>query len=106
MNLVINKGWVYSIDLPRHAGKRPSGDSGGSFSATLRQSEIGFEAFGPTVAGAKTRADLQLDLAGGFPSLPNGINSRLLRLRTRTMRMSSTNTSVVGGHDGTFFPPT
>jgi hypothetical protein len=105
MNLVSNQGWVDNIDLPTLAGPRPPGDSGGSFGATLRQSEIGFEAFGPSVAGAKTRADLQLDLAGGFPSIPNGVNSGLLRLRTGTMRMDWTNTSVVVGQDGIFFSP-
>ena len=105
MNLVSNQGWVDNIDIPTLAGPRPPGDSGGSFGATLRQSEIGFEAFGPSVAGAKTRADLQLDLAGGFPSVPNGINSGLLRLRTGTMRMDWTNTSVVVGQDGIFFSP-
>ena len=105
MNLVSNQGAVDSIDLPTLAYARPAGDSGGSFGATLRQSEIGFEAFGPNVAGAKTRADLQLDLAGGFPSVPNGINSGLLRLRTATMRMDWTNTSVVVGQDAIFFSP-
>src|ERR1039457_496126 len=105
MNLVSNRGVVDSIDLPTLAYARPAGDSGGSFGATLRQSEIGFEAFGPNVAGAKTRADLQLDLAGGFPSVPNGINSGLLRLRTGTMRMDWANTSVVVGQDGLFFSP-
>ena len=105
MNLVSNQGTVDSIDLPMLAYARPAGDSGGSFGATLRQSEIGFEAFGPTVAGAKTRADLQLDLAGGFPSVPNGVNSGILRLRTGTMRMDWTNTSVVVGQDGIFFSP-
>src|ERR1700686_2589262 len=105
MNLVSNQGWVDNIDIPTLAGAKPPGDSGGSFGATLRQSEIGFEAFGPSVAGAKTRADLQLDLAGGFPSVPNGINSGLLRLRTGTMRMDWTNTSVVVGQDGVFFSP-
>jgi hypothetical protein len=105
MNLVSNQGWVDNIDLPTLAGPRPPGDSGGSFGATLRQSEIGIEAFGPNVAGAKTRADLQLDLAGGFPSVPNGINSGLLRLRTGTMRMDWTNTSVVVGQDAIFFSP-
>jgi hypothetical protein len=105
MNLVSNQGWVDNIDIPTLAGAKPPGDSGGSFGATLRQSEIGFEAFGPNVAGAKTRADLQLDLAGGFPSVPNGINSGLLRLRTGTMRMDWTNTSVVVGQDGIFFSP-
>ncbi len=105
MNLVSNQGVVDSIDLPTLAYARAPIDSGGSFGATLRQSEIGFETFGPTVAGAKTRADLQLDLAGGFPSVPNGINSGLVRLRTATLRMDWTNTSVVVGQDGIFFSP-
>ncbi|MFZ0797137.1 MAG: hypothetical protein WAM98_05060, partial [Terriglobales bacterium] len=105
MNLVSNQGVVDSIDLPTLAYARPPGDSGGSFGATLRQSELGFEAFGPTVAGAKTRADLQLDLAGGFPPVPNGVNSGLVRLRTATLRMDWTNTSVVVGQDAIFFSP-
>ncbi len=105
MNLFSNQGVVDNIDLPTLAYARPAGNSGGSFGATLRQSEIGFEAFGPSVAGAKTRADLQLDLAGGFPSVPNGINSGIVRLRTATMRMDWTNTSVVIGQDAIFFSP-
>jgi hypothetical protein len=105
MNLASNQGTVDNIDLPTLAYASPAGGSGGSFGATLRQSEIGFEAFGPSVAGAKTRADLQLDLAGGFPSVPNGINSGLLRLRTGTMRMDWKNTSVVVGQDVLFFSP-
>ena len=71
----------------------------------MRQSEIGFEVFGPRVAGARTRADLQVDLAGGFPAVPNGINSGLMRLRTATMRMDWENTSVIVGQDGLFFSP-
>jgi hypothetical protein len=105
MNLGSNQGTVDSIDLPTLAYARPPGGSGGSFGATLRQSEIGFEAFGPVVAGAKTTADLQLDLAGGFPPVPNGINSGLVRLRTATLRMDWTNTSVVAGQDAIFFSP-
>jgi hypothetical protein len=105
MNLASNQGVVDNIDLPTLAYAQPPGGSGGSFGATLRQSEIGFETFGPTVAGAKTTADLQLDLAGGFPPVPNGVNSGLLRLRTATMRMDWTNTSVVMGQDTIFFSP-
>jgi hypothetical protein len=105
MNLVSNQGVVDSVDLPTLAYAQPPGGSGGSFGATLRQSEIGLEAFGPTVAGAKTTADLQIDLAGGFPSVPNGINSGLVRLRTATLRMDWTNTSVVAGQDAIFFSP-
>ena len=105
MNLFSNQGTVDSSDLPLLAYARPPGGSGGTFGATLRQSEIGFEVFGPQVAGARTRADLQVDLAGGFPAVPNGVNSGLMRLRTATMRMDWENTSVVVGQDGLFFSP-
>jgi hypothetical protein len=105
MNLFSNHGVVDSIDLPTVAYAPYPGYSSGSFGATLRQSEIGFETFGPTVAGAKTRADLQLDLAGGFPEVPNGTNYGLVRLRTATMRMTWTNTSLVAGQDAIFFSP-
>jgi hypothetical protein len=105
MNMVSNYGTVDSIDLPTVAYVRPAGDSGGSFGATLRQSQIGLEAFGPSVAGARTTADLQLDLAGGFPAVPNGINSGLVRLRTATMRMDWSHTSIVAGQDQIFFSP-
>jgi hypothetical protein len=105
MNLVSNQGVVDSIELPTLAYPRLAGNSGGSFGATLRQSEIGFQVFGPGVAGAKTTADLQLDLFGGFPAVPNGINSGIMRLRTATMRMDWKNTSVVVGQDAIFFSP-
>jgi outer membrane murein-binding lipoprotein Lpp len=105
MNLISNQGVVDNIDLPTLTYARPSGNSGGSFAATLRQSEIGLETFGPNIAGAKIKADLQLDLAGGFTTVPNGINSGLVRLRTGTLRMDWANTSVVGGQDSIFFSP-
>lgn len=105
MNLASNQGVVDSVDLPTLAYARPTGIPGGSFGATLRQSEIGFEAFAPSVAGAKIRADLQLDLAGGYPVVANGLNSGLLRLRTGTMRVDWTNTSIVAGQDAIFFSP-
>jgi len=105
MNMISNQGVVDNIDLPTLTYARPAGNSGGSFAATLRQSEIGFETFGPNLAGAKTKADLQLDLAGGFTSVPNGINAGLVRLRTGTIRMDWANTSVVAGQDAIFFSP-
>jgi len=106
MNLFSNSGTVDSIDLPTLAYAKPPSYPEGSFGATLRQSEIGFEVFGPRVAGARTRADLQLDLGGGSPPAPNGVNTGLLRLRTGTMHLDWANTSVVAGQDGLFFSPT
>jgi len=105
LNMFSNQGVVDNIDLPEIAYGRLPGNSGGSFGASLRQSQLGFEVFGPTVAGARTRADLQVDLAGGFPAEPNGVNSGLMRLRTATMRMDWENTSAVVGQDALFFSP-
>jgi hypothetical protein len=105
LNLFSNVGTVENIDFPFLAYESPLGSSGGSFGATLRQSQIGFEIFGPSFAGARTRADLQLDLGGGFPRTSNGVDFGLMRLRTGTMRLDWSNTSVVAGQDGIFFSP-
>ena len=105
MNLFSNQGTVDSIDVPDLAYPGTPGYSNGSFGATMRQSQLGFEVFGPQVARAKTRADLQLDLAGGFEQVPNGMNFGLMRLRTATMRMDWDNTSVVVGQDNLFISP-
>jgi hypothetical protein len=105
LNLFSNRGTVDNIDYPVLAFANPPGSSGGNLGATLRQSQIGFEVFGPQLAGARTRADLQLDLGGGFPFIANGVNAGLLRLRTGTMRMDWNRTSIVAGQDGLFFSP-
>lgn len=106
LNLFSNVGTVNNTDIPTIAYDRPPGASGGSFGGTLRQSQIGLEVFGPEFAGAHTKADLQLDLGGGFPKTLDGVNFGLLRLRTGTMRMDWAHTSIVAGQDGLFFSPT
>jgi len=105
LNLFGNGGTVDNIDTPSLAYDRPPGSSAGNFGATLRQSQIGFEVFGPTLMGARTKADLQMDFAGGFPRTWNGVNSGLVRLRTGTMRLDWAKTSIVAGQDGLFFSP-
>ncbi len=105
LNLFSNVGTVDSVDIPSVAYDPPPGGSGGSFGGTLRQSQIGLEVFGPQLAGARTRADLQLDLGGGFQRAPDGVNFGLLRLRTGTMRLDWQQTSIVAGQDGLFFSP-
>jgi len=105
LNLFGNQGTVDNIDLPALVYDRPPGSSDGSFGATLRQSQIGLEVFGPQFAGARTKADIQMDFAGGFPRTQNGVNAGLFRLRTGTMRMDWANTSIVAGQDGLFFSP-
>jgi hypothetical protein len=109
LNLFANSGTVDNIDLPLLAHTTLAQTTphvyASSIGATVRQSQIGFEVFGPRVGGARTRADLQLDLSGGFFPSPNGVNAGLLRLRTAAMRLDWANTSVVAGQDGLFFSP-
>jgi hypothetical protein len=103
MNLFSNRGTTDNQDIPSIVTGPNQGN--GNFGATLRQSEIGLEAFGPTIAGAKTSANLQADFAGGFPNTWNGVNSGIFRLRIASMRMDWANTSVVVGQDDLFISP-
>jgi hypothetical protein len=105
LNLFSNRGTTDNQDFPSYALPSTPGASNANFGATLRQSEIGVEVFGPTLAGAKVSASVQADFAGGFPSTANGVNSGYFRLRTASARMDWENTSVVAGQDDLFFSP-
>jgi len=105
LNVFANRGAVDNQDFPQVAASDDSGIAQNTFGASLRQSQIGLEAFGPDVAGAHTSADLKFDFAGGFADASNGDNMGLVRLRTGTIRMDWTNTSLVAGQDRLFFAP-
>jgi hypothetical protein len=68
MNAFRNLGNSDNLDLPTYAENVLPGWPQANLGFSMRQSEIGLELFGPTVAGAKTSADIQFDFAGGFPS--------------------------------------
>jgi peptidoglycan hydrolase CwlO-like protein len=105
MNAFRNVGASDNLDLPDFAQPLAPGTSVATLGATLRQSEIGVEIFGPTVAGARTTANVQLDFAGGFPSTGNGVNFGIVRLQTASLRMDWANTSIVAGQDSLFLSP-
>jgi hypothetical protein len=105
LNVFTNTGTVDSTDSPAVALKRRALDSSGNFGATVRQSEVGIEVFGPQVRGAKVSADLQMDFSGGVPDIPNGVNSGFFRLRTATLRFDWARTAIVAGQDPLFVSP-
>jgi hypothetical protein len=105
MNAFHNVGGSDNLDLPDYAQPVALGANQGSFGATLRQSEIGLEIFGPMLAGAKTSANVQFDFAGGFPSTPNGVNFGAARLQTASLRLDWKQTSVIAGQDSLFISP-
>jgi hypothetical protein len=103
LNLFNNHGATNNQDFPNFVTGPSTGT--GNFGATMRQSEIGLEVFGPSLAGAKTSGSLTADFAGGSPTTWNGVNSGIFRLRTASMRMDWKDTSVVIGQDNSFFSP-
>lgn len=105
MNAFRNVGASDNLDVPDFAVPVAAGSSAASFGATLRQSEIGLEIFGPTLAGAKSSADVVFDFAGGFPATPNGVNFGIARMQTASLRLDWQNTSVVAGQDSLFISP-
>jgi len=105
MNAFRNVGGSDSLDFPTYAQPVAPGWTQSSLGATLRQSEIGFEVFGPNLAGAKTSADIQLDFTGGFPSTGNGVNFGIARLQTASLRFDWEHTSVIAGQDSLFISP-
>ncbi len=105
MNLFSNRGTVDNQDIPSYATPSINYGSGSNFGATLRQSELGLEVFGPDVAGAKTSGSVQFDFSGGFPDTLNGVNYGLMRLRTASVRLDWKDTSIVAGQDNLFFSP-
>jgi hypothetical protein len=105
LNTEVTRGAVDNLDFPQIATAPETPGTSGAFSGSLRQSQIGVEAFGPDIAGAHTSANIKFDFAGGFPDTPNGAAFGIVRLRTGTIRLDWENTSIVAGQDSLFFAP-
>jgi hypothetical protein len=105
MNAFRNNGGANNIDFPDFAQPPVPGTSLATIGATLRQSELGLEIFGPNVGGAKTSANIQMDFAGGFPVTGNGVNFGIVRLQTASLHFDWEHTSVIAGQDSLFISP-
>lgn len=105
MNAFRNVGSSDNFDFPNYSEPVPHGTPQATIGATLRQTEIGLEVFGPNVVGARTSADVQMDFAGGFPGTGNGVNFGIVRLQTASMRFDWEHTAVIAGQDSLFISP-
>jgi hypothetical protein len=105
MNAVENRGAVDNLDIPSLAIPAGSGSPKGSFGATLQQSLLGLEVFGPEIHGARISGDVQFDFAGSSYNLSNGTTFGFARLRTGAVRLEWPNTSLIAGQDAPFFSP-
>ena len=105
LNLFTNHGTTDNFDFPNYVPEPTPFSSKGASGASLRQSQLGLEVFGPRLMGAKTTGTVQFDLAGGFPNTLNGSSFGLFRLRLANLRMDWDHTSIVAGQDNVFFSP-
>lgn len=105
MNAFHNVGGSDNLDVPDYAEPAVPGTSQTSFGATLRQTEIGLEIFGPNVAGARSSANVQFDFFGGFPATENGVDFGIARMQTASLRLDWKDTSLVAGQDSLFISP-
>jgi regulator of replication initiation timing len=105
LNVFGNQGSVDNQDFPTWAVGPGANTSAKALGASLRQSEVGLEVFGPRLAGAKTTGNLQVDFSGGFTNTSDGVNFGLVRLRIASLRMDWKNTSLVAGQDNAFISP-
>ncbi len=105
LNVFGNRGTVDNQDVPSLARPKTALGSAGDFGATVRQSQLGLEVFGPTIAGARSSANVAFDFFGGFPATIDGVTAGLVRMRTARVRLDWNSTSVVAGQDEPFFSP-
>ncbi|WP_263366667.1 PspA/IM30 family protein [Edaphobacter bradus] len=103
-NSFVNRGTVDNIDLPSIA-VRPAADSSGSAGASLRQTILGIEAFGPRIAGAKTSAELNLDFFGGIPYSNYGTAGGIVRIRTASIHLDWKRDWLRAGMEGPLISP-
>lgn len=103
MNAFSTRGAVDDISQPNLA--EPKTRINGSFGASLRQTILGVQMFGPTIGGARTSADLSVDFFGGLPREPFGTTAGRLRLRTAAAHLNWKHTSVNIGQDAPLFSP-
>ena len=104
-NAFTNRGGVENQDVPTWASSPSFFNSNGSVGATVRQSEIGLNVFGPELAGARMSGEIHMDFFGGFPTSSNGVTEGAMRMRTATVRMDWKDTSIIMGQDSLFFSP-
>jgi hypothetical protein len=84
-NSFINRGSVDNFDLPSIAVPQAANLSNGGAGASLRQTILGIEGFGPRIAGAKTSANVSLDFFGGIPLGNFGTSAGIVRMRTASI---------------------
>ena len=103
-NVFDTSGQLDNFDVPTVAVQRVSYASG-SVGASFRQSILGLRGIGPTVFGASTSADLQLDFINNAAGPYGGTAAGLVGLRIARLQFDWSKFSMTGGLETPFFSP-
>jgi hypothetical protein len=102
MNAFSNWGVADVAEVPELAHASDDGSVG----ASMRQSILGLQVFGPMLAGAATSASISADFFGGYPpQQPYGTTLGILRLRQASAHLDWPDTSLIIGQESLFFSP-
>jgi hypothetical protein len=101
----LNGSNVDDIDLPIVARPDYGHQPQGSLSATARQTILGLEAKGPSLWGARSSADINVDFFGGVPYADYSTSAGFLRLRTAHANLDWSNRSLAVAFDRPLISP-
>jgi hypothetical protein len=105
LNVFDTSGQVDNLDAPTVAVLPPPSAYTGSVGASFKQSILGLRGIGPTVFGATTSADLQLDFINSSAGPYGGVGAGLVGLRIARIRFDWSKFSLAGGLETPFFSP-
>jgi hypothetical protein len=97
-----NPNW---LDSPNLVNAPPADGYSGSFSATLRQTRLGFTIDGPTVSSLRTTGVAAFDFFGGIPGFATGQVMGLPRLLVGYARLENDRTAIEVGQDHMILAP-
>jgi hypothetical protein len=97
-----NANW---LDNPNIVNATPANGQGGTMSASVRQTRIGFTADGPTIGSARTNAVVAMDFFGGIPGFQTGQVMGLPRVLVAFARIEGARSAVEVGQDHVILAP-
>ena len=100
-----NSGESNWMDVPNLVQPRPADGRTGTFSATMRQTRVGFTADGPMVGGARTSGVLAFDFFAGIPGFQTGQVMGLPRLLVGFARIATDRVAFQAGQDHVILAP-
>lgn len=104
-NAFLNSGNPNWLDSPNLVNAAPPDGHSGSFSATLRQTRLGFTVDGPTLGSLRTTGAAAFDFFGGIPGFATGQVMGLPRLLVAFARFQNEHTAIEVGQDQMILAP-